>query len=158
VDDKTLLIDANTKIIGQLVSGSLVQITAKVQDDGTLLATKIRVENNKGHQQYGDSENASNRNEICGTIQSLSDNTSMVINGQTVLINQDTKIHGQLAVNARAEVKVVKQQDGSLLATKIEIDNNGNHRQDKDHEKTGQWHQDNGRHLERGQQEQENTD
>jgi len=158
VGNKTLVIDSNTKIIGELVSGSFIQIRAKVQDDGTLLATKIQVKNNKDQKQFGNSENVSNDNVICGTIQSMSENnTSMVINGQTVLINQDTKIEGQLAANATVEVKVVKQQDGSLLATRIEIKNNDNHKQNKDHVKTGQWHQDNGRHLERGKQQQQNS-
>ncbi len=153
VGNKILVIDSNTQIIGELMSGSFIQIRAKVQDDGTLLATKIQVKNNKDHKQYGNSENVSNDNKICGPIQSVSgNNTSMVINGQTVLINQDTKIEGQLAVNARAEVKVVKQQDGSLLATRIEIKNNDSRKQNKDHEKTLQWHQDNGHHLERGKQ------
>ena len=94
VGNKTLVIDSNTKIIGELVSGSFIQIRAKVQDDGTLLATKIQVKNNKDHKQYGNSDNVSN----------------------------------------------------------------DNHKQNKDDGKTGQWHQDNGRHLERGKQQQQNKD
>ena len=46
VGNKTLVIDSNTEIVGQLVSGSIVQIRAKVQDDNTLLATRIVVKNN----------------------------------------------------------------------------------------------------------------
>ncbi len=159
VGNKTLIIDSNTKIKGNLVSGSSIEIKAIIQDDGTLLATKIHVKNNEGHKQNGNSDNDSDDNEISGTIQSLSNNnTSMVINDQTVLINQATKIKGQLAVNARAEVEVVQQQDGSLLATKIEIKNNNNNKQNKDEGKTGQWHQDNGRHLGLGKQQQKNRD
>ncbi|MBF8265161.1 MAG: hypothetical protein HW384_1025 [Dehalococcoidia bacterium] len=159
VGNKTLIIDSNTKIKGNLVSGSSIEIKAIIQDDGTLLATKIHVKNNEGHKQNGNSDSDGDDNEISGTIQSLSNNnTSMVINGQTVLINQATKIKGQLAVNARAEVEVVQQQDGSLLATKIEIKNNNNNKQNKDEGKTGQWHQDNGRHLGLGKQQQKNRD
>ena len=158
VGNKTLVIDSNTKIKGNLVSGSSIEIKAIIQDDGTLLATKIHVKNNEGHKN-GNSDNASDDNEITGPIQSLSNNnTSMVINDQTVLINQATKIKGQLAVNARAEVEVVQQQDGSLLATKIEIKNNDNHKQNKNDGKTGQWHQDNGRHLGLEKKQQKNRD
>lgn len=159
VGNKTLVIDNNTKIIGQLVSGASLQIRATIQDDGTFLATKIQVKNKKGNEQNGNSDNDSDDNEISGTIQSLSDNnTSMVINGQTVLIDQNTKIKGQLAVNAVAEVEVVQQQDGSLLATRIKIKNNNNHKQNKDDGKTGQWHQDNGRHLGQGKEQHKNRD
>jgi hypothetical protein len=46
---KTLVIDANTKIIGDLVPGSSISIKAQVQADGTILATMIKVNNNNGH-------------------------------------------------------------------------------------------------------------
>lgn len=157
VGNKTLVIDSNTRIIGNLVSGSSIQISAAIQDDGTFLATKIRVKNNEDNE--GNSDNSSGKNKINGPIQSLSNNnTSMVIHGKTILINQDTKIKGQLAVNDVAKVAVIQQPDGSLLATKIEIKDNNGHKQNKTDVKTGQWHQDNGRHSGSGKQQHEDRD
>jgi hypothetical protein len=116
--NKTLVIDGNTEILGQLVSGSIVQIRARVQDDGTLLATRIAVKNND--------DDKDNDDEIEGIIQGIgANNSSIVINGHTILMDEHTRIDdGQLVVSARAEVEVVKQQDGSLLATEIEIEDN----------------------------------
>jgi hypothetical protein len=118
VGNKTLVIDGNTEIVGQLVSGSIVQIKARVQDDGTLLATRIVAKNNDDDKDDDD--------EVEGIIQSIgANNSSIVINGHTILTDEHTRIDdGHLAVNARAEVEVVKQQDGSLLATEIEIEDN----------------------------------
>lgn len=117
VGNKTLVIDGNTEILGQLVSGSIVQIRARIQDDGTLLATRIAVKNNDDDKDDDD--------EIEGIIQSIGANNSIVINGHTILMDEHTRIDdGHLVVNARAEVEVVKQQDGSLLATEIEIEDN----------------------------------
>jgi hypothetical protein len=126
VGTKTLIIDSNTKIEGQLVPGAIVQIKAKVQDDGTLLATRIQVKNKNGHKQGTNNETSDNRTWIQGTIQSVaSDNSSMVINGKTILINQNTRIEGQLVVGANAMVIGVAQPDGSLLAINIAIWNSG---------------------------------
>lgn len=90
VGDKTLVIDSNTKIVGDLVSGASINIKATVQADGTILATLIQVKKN-----HADKEEA------------VSDNSTVEKPG-----------------------------------------NHGNHfGQNKDHGKTGQMHQDNGKHL-----------
>jgi hypothetical protein len=58
--------------------------------------------------------------DIEGTIDSLTDNT-VVIDGQTILINADTEIEGTLAVGATVRVEILIQPDGSLLALEIEV-------------------------------------
>lgn len=128
VGNKTLVIDGNTEIVGQLVSGAIVQIRAKVQDDGTLLATRIAVKNNDDEHDDDDDD------EVEGTIQSIgANNSSIVINGRTILVDEHTRIDdGHLAVGARAEVEVVEQQDGSLLATEIEIEDTDDDDNDDD--------------------------
>jgi hypothetical protein len=126
IGNKTLVIDGNTEIVGQMVTGSVVQIRARVQDDGTLLATRIVVKNSDdGHD---------DNDEIEGIIQSIgANNSSIVINGHTILIDEHTRIDdGHLTVNARAEVEVVTQQDGSLLATEIEIEDDDDNEDDED--------------------------
>jgi hypothetical protein len=117
VGNKTLVIDSNTEIVGQLVSGSIVQIRAKVQDDNTLLATKVVVKNNNDDDMNHDDDD----DEIEGTIESVGTD-NIVINGHTIFMDEHTRIEdGHLTVGARAEVEV-KQQDGKLLATEIEIE------------------------------------
>jgi hypothetical protein len=126
VGNKTLVISSETQIMGQLVPGSIVQIMAKVQDDGTLLATRIVVKNSSDEHDDDD--------EIEGIIQSIgANNSSIVINGHTILMDDHTRIDdGHLAVNARAEVEVVKLQNGSLLATEIEIEDDNDDEEDDD--------------------------
>ena len=117
VGNKTLVIDSDTEIVGQLVSGSIVQIRARVQDDNTLLATKIVVKNNNDDMNHDDDDD-----EIEGTIASIGTD-NIVIAGHTIYMDEHTRIEdGHLAVGVKAEVEVVKQQDGKLLATEIEIE------------------------------------
>jgi hypothetical protein len=125
VGNKTLVIDGNTEIVGQLISGSIVQIRAKVQDESTLLATRIVVKNNIDdnddciddcNDDCSDDDEA-----IKGTIASIGTD-NIVIAGHTIYMDDHTRIEdGHLTVGARAEVEV-KQQDGKLLATEIEIE------------------------------------
>jgi hypothetical protein len=125
VGNKTLVIDDNTEIVGQLVSGSIVQIRAKVQDDNTLLATRIVVKNNiDNNDDCIDDCNddcSDDDEDIKGTIASIGTD-NIVIDGHTIYMDDHTRIEdGHLAVGARAEVEV-KQQDGKLLASEIEVD------------------------------------
>ena len=60
-----------------------------------------------------------------GAIEGLSlntDNITIVIDGQEIIINRDTEITGMLAEGTVIEVKFVVQDDDSLLAVKIEVE------------------------------------
>jgi hypothetical protein len=117
IGNKTLVIDSNTEIVGQLVTGSIVQIRARVQDDDNLLATKIVVKNHNND----DDMDQDDDDEIEGIIESVGTN-NIVINGHTIFMDEHTRIEdGRLAVHNRVEVELVKQQNGSSLATKIDI-------------------------------------
>ena len=129
VDSKTLTIDSNTEIVGQLASGSIVQIRARVQDDGNLLATRIVVKDGINGNHHDDDDD-----EIEGTIQSVgADNRSIVIGGHTILVDEHTKIDdGHLATSVTAEVEVTRLQNGSLLAKEIEIEDDDDDDEDDD--------------------------
>jgi hypothetical protein len=121
VGNKTLVIDGNTEIVGQLISGSIVQIRAKVQDESTLLATRIVVKNNIDDSDDCNDDCSEDDEAIKGTIASIGTD-NIVIAGHTIYMDDHTRIEdGHLTVGARAEVEV-KQQDGKLLATEIEIE------------------------------------
>jgi len=58
--------------------------------------------------------------EFKGTITELE--PDLVIGDYTVVINEDTEIGGELAVDSTAEVEGLLQEDGSVLALKIEVE------------------------------------
>lgn len=117
VNGQKIAINNDTKIQGTPAEGAEAEVEVAKQADGSLLATSIQIQTNEQ-----DGDNNDQGNQIVGTIQSLgANNSNIVINGQTIKIDQTTEIDGQLAVGARAEVEVVKQADNSLLAESIEI-------------------------------------
>lgn len=126
INGKVIIITGNTTIEGDITSGSMLVIKARVQADGSMIAYKIKV---KGVSDNGTDENDENEdeNELSGVITGVnfaSDNatpTGIVIDGKTVRINGDTKIKGTLAVGAKAEVETIIQ-NGTLVAAKIEIE------------------------------------
>jgi hypothetical protein len=94
--------------------------------------------------------------------------TTITVGNQTLVIDGNTTITGNLVAGASIQIRATVQADGTLLANTIRVrnnnpdnecvysgnstvekpGNNGNHfGQNKDHEKNGQWHQDNGKHL-----------
>jgi hypothetical protein len=62
--------------------------------------------------------------ELKGTIETLSGNSSMIIGNKTIFINDSTKIKGTLAAGVTVEIKAIVQDDGSLLAVRIEAKEN----------------------------------
>ena len=70
-----------------------------------------------------------------GAIESLSlgtDNITIVIDGQEIIINGDTEISGMLAEGAVIEVKFAVQDDGSLPALRIEVEDTEDIEEDVD--------------------------
>jgi len=59
--------------------------------------------------------------EIEGTIESLTD-TGIVVDGQEIIIDETTEIEGTLEVGAIVEVEALVQDDGSLLALEVEVE------------------------------------
>jgi hypothetical protein len=115
IDGQEIIINGDTEITGMLAEGTVIEVKFVVQDDGSLLAVEIEVED--------DDEDTDDEDfDIEGTIDSLSDNTSIVVDGQTFLINGDTEIEGTLSANATVEVEYVVQNDGSYLAVEIEVE------------------------------------
>lgn len=69
--------------------------------------------------------------ELKGTAENLTA-TSIIINGQTIIINANTKIEGTLSAGAKVEVEAVRQANGSLLALEIEVENDEDSDEDVD--------------------------
>ncbi len=96
-----------------------------------------------------------------GAIESLSlgtDNITIVIDGQEIIINGDTEITGMLAEGTVIEVKFVVQDDGSLLAVEIEVEDDKHIEEgvDEDSDKEASEHTD--EHVSKGESEEEEGD
>jgi len=126
VDGQEIVIDSDTEIAGMLAEGTVIEAKFIVQDDGSLLALEIEVEESDNEANLDDDGDI----ELKGTIQSIAtddntgDITSIVIDGQEVLIDENTEIESTLAVGALVEVEYEVQDDGSLLAVEIEVEEN----------------------------------
>ncbi|MFQ5639288.1 MAG: DUF5666 domain-containing protein, partial [bacterium] len=127
VDENTIIkVDDNGALsLSDLEDGMFVEVHAKRQPDGSLLATKIEVESKK----EGD------KVEVKGVIESLGDD-HIVVSATTFFVDENTTIeeddNGTLSFADLTEGMFVKihakrQQDGSLLATKIKIEDSDNH-------------------------------
>ena len=120
VDENTIIKDHDNIIpFESLSAGDFVEIKANMLGDNSFLATRIKLE-----------DDHENEIEIEGTIESK-DVSSLVVNGMTFFVNDQTEIldHDQnpitfadLMVGMRVEIKALVQPDGSLLATRIKIE------------------------------------
>jgi len=121
VDQNTVVLDNNNNPIGfaDLKVGQIVEIRADRQADGTLLATRIKLED------LPDDEV-----EVTGKI-SLLDNNSLVVLGLKFVVDANTVVlddnnnaikFADLKVGFVVEIRADRQADGSLLATRIKIE------------------------------------
>jgi hypothetical protein len=97
-----------------------------LQPDGSVLASKLKVENNENDNQNHESVDFS------GHINSISAPTLMV-SGHKVVTNASTRIRkgdktlgfADLKVGDKVEVEGTSQPDGSVLASKIKVEGSG---------------------------------
>ena len=115
----TVNTDAATVISGTLANGVLVEVYGALQPDNSVLATRIHVE-----------DLVNDEVEFVSTITTLPANfigTWTFGNGQTVTADANTLIdqsRGAAQAGASAEVKAVKQLDGTWLAVRIQVEDN----------------------------------
>lgn len=121
VTDSTVILDDEKNPIAftDLQKGEVVEIRAEVLLDGTLIATRIKVEG-----KFKDEV------ELTGTIESIGTD-SLVVSGFTFFVDANTVIldnkenpvdFSTLIVGMIVEIRGRRQADGSLLATKIKIE------------------------------------
>ncbi len=131
VAGKTVHVDASTRLLDSkgmpiLLSGfkqgDLVDVEGTSQSDGSVLATKVKIES-------ADDDEGEQDVEFSGTIASLN---PLTIAGRTVKTDTSTKYVGPehktltpaevLKVGNKVEVDGIKQADNSVLAKKIQLD------------------------------------
>ena len=110
----------------ELVVGSFVEVEGSPQPDGSVLAKKVKLEDDDDED--ADDENEPPKVEFEATIQSLSPltvgGTVVSTNGGTRILDDDNNPipFSALAVGMRVEVEGWPQPDGSVLAKKIKIE------------------------------------
>jgi hypothetical protein len=123
IGGRTIHVTASTRIEtndGPVAVGAFVEVEGAMRADGSMDAVKIEVESNPAG---GDG-----RDELKGTIESLPSTQGFVgdwrVAGRTVHVSTATIIdteHGAVAVGAAVEVHGTQQTDGSINATRIEV-------------------------------------
>lgn len=133
VSGTTVHVTSSTRIKqehGQVAIGARVEVKGGRQSNGSMDASTIEVESGTGggddNGGGGDDDNGSD-DEIHGMIASLPSGGLIgdwVVGSRTVHVSASTSIeteHGQVAIGASVEVHGVPQSDGSLDATRIEV-------------------------------------
>jgi hypothetical protein len=123
IGGRTIHVTASTRIEtndGPVTVGAFVEVEGPMRADGSMDATKIEVKSNPAG---GDG-----RDELKGTIESLPNTQGFVgdwrVAGRTIHVSSATLIdteHGAVAVGAFVEVHGTQQTDGSINATRIEV-------------------------------------
>jgi hypothetical protein len=123
VGGRTIHVSAATRIeteFGPVAVGAFVEIHGTVRADGSMDATKIETKSNVAG---GDG-----RDELKGTIEALPSAGGLIgdwrVSSRTVHVSADTIInqeHGAAAVGASVEVAGTQRADGSIDATRIEV-------------------------------------
>jgi len=126
VNGQTISLAEGLTLDAAIQAGVLVEVRG-VTENGALIAQTVELrerdrereqeQEQEGGPQYhsGDPEH-----ELFGAISSY-DGTSLVINGVTVVISADTVVDGTLAVDSVVKVEGTLQEDGTFLASEIEV-------------------------------------
>jgi hypothetical protein len=130
VNDLTRLLDEKGMPIplSAFQPGDLVEVEGTAQSDGSVLARKIKLEDDDDHDGDDDGDD-DHEMEFKGTISSLN---PLVIAGRAVTTDGSTKYFGHrhevlpssevLKLGNRVEVEGIKQPDNSVLARKIQLE------------------------------------
>ena len=105
--------------------------------DGSLIATRITVEERDEFEEQAQGNGSSNgenddeqgrreRLELTGTVASFSTSTLVLVeDDRAFVINDDTRTRGTIAVGATVVVRAEVAADGSLIATRITVEEDG---------------------------------
>lgn len=123
IGGRTIHVTASTRIEtndGPVAVGAFVEVEGTLRADGSMDAVKIEVKSNPAG---GDG-----RDELKGTIESLPNTQGFIgdwrVAGRTIHVSTATIIdteHGAVVVGAFVEVHGTQQTDGSINATRIEV-------------------------------------
>ena len=117
VGGTTTVVDEDTDTDGPPKVGQRLKVKALLQKDGSLKAREIE---NKGKAHADGVHNQ--EGEIEGIFQGIDENGNWIINGAKVAVDDLTEVEGSPAIGSRVEIKTTYQDDGSLLAIEVEVE------------------------------------
>ncbi len=129
-DGSTLVIGGITYTItdqsiidGSIAVGNTVEVKFTVGSDGSLVVVKVEPDDlsNDMSSDTSTDQGLSNDNEVYGVVESF-DGSTLVIDGVTYTITDQSIIDGSIAVGNTVEVKFTVGSDGSLVVVKAEPD------------------------------------
>ncbi|MCH7607623.1 MAG: hypothetical protein IIC94_03515 [Chloroflexi bacterium] len=112
----------------ELAVGDFVVIVALRDPSGELgaLALEINVTRRKARDSGPKPEDAqANTVEIQGVFEGIDDDGNWIVDGRTILIDEDTEIADALKVGQTVEIEAILLPDGSVLAREVEAEDEG---------------------------------
>ncbi|MDW8183894.1 MAG: DUF5666 domain-containing protein [Anaerolineae bacterium] len=112
VSGRTVVVTTTTQIDGPITVGTFVEVKGIVQPDGTVLALRIHIEDQKADK---------GEVEFKGVVEAiLSDGYRIA--GRRIQVDGSTQIDGMIVVGAFVEVKGFVRDDGSIRAVRIHLE------------------------------------
>ena len=140
VDGRTVHVTSATRIEqedGPVAVGARVKVEGMTRADNSIDATEIEVKT--GNDDGDDDDDDNDQPEFKGTIQSLPGTAGFIgdwiVGGRTIHVSSSTRIEaedGPVAVGAFVEIEGTVRADGSMDATKIEVESNVNNDDGRD--------------------------
>lgn len=112
VSGRTVVVTATTRVDGPIMVGTFVEVKGILQPDGTILALRIHVE---------DEDKAKGEVEFKGVVEEILPDGYRIA-GRIVRVDASTQIDGAITVGAFVEVKGFVQDDGSIRAVRIHLE------------------------------------
>ncbi|MCC2617290.1 DUF5666 domain-containing protein [Aestuariibacter halophilus] len=110
-------VDADT-FFATIVSGDVIEVKGQLQESGNVLALEV--------ERGSDDDEVAAQVKLKGQVASVTSETEFVLNGRSVFINDSTRFEDgsidDLVADAYVEVKGLEDQDGSIVASKIEFE------------------------------------
>ena len=125
VDGVAVSLNARTKIDGAIVVGQVIELEGVLQDDGTLVAREIELEE--------DENDGPNTSRINGIFEGVDADGNWIISGISVEITDSTDTDGLPFEGQRVKVRALVLDDGSIVAREVE-NKGGKHRDDDENE------------------------
>jgi hypothetical protein len=114
IGEHSVLITPFTEIKGPIVVGDMVKVHASFNAEGELVAREIELPEQDEHQEDDEVE-------FVGVVETQSED-GWWIDGQFVQISDQTEIEDDIAEGDLVKVEALRNDDGSLLALEIELE------------------------------------
>lgn len=123
VNGQTIAVDSSTALGGSFQPGDNVQVSANVQPDGSILASRIKPAGAQPALAAGatPASPADAGIEFTGTVEVISAD-SITISGQTFPIGPETEINGNIVVGDTVTVHYTTNADGTLSVSEINLE------------------------------------